>query len=194
MLRTNLTYPVSPARSDKRTTARAVDVTGGAARGAVRGAVRGAAKSGTLGANAAVYAGTALLMVAGLVHLWMMPGHFGDWWAYGTFYLGAALMQGLFAVALLRWPAQRLAFLGVWINLGIVLVYMLSRTSGIPFGPHAGVAEAAGALDMVATASEVGVIVLLVSLLSGGYRKFTVNALLVLGLALWALRLSGIVS
>lgn len=177
MLRTNF---ISPTLSEARTT---ISNTG----------VEDGLKSRPLGVDAAVYAGTALLMTAGLVHLWMMPGHFGDWWVYGAFYLGAALVQGLFGVALLRWPGQRLAFSGVWINLGIVLVYLLSRTSGLPVGPHAGVAEEAGALDMVATASEVAVIVLLVSMLSGAYRRFAVNALLVLGLALWSLRLSGIV-
>lgn len=148
----------------------------------------------SLGVDSAVYAVAALSMAAALAHLWMMPGHFGQWWGYGAFYLSAALVQGLFSVALLRWPGQRLSFSGVWTNLGLILVYMLSRTSGLPVGPHAGVAEEAGVLDMAATVSEVGAIILLIGLLSGAYRRFAVNALLLLGLALWSLRLTGIMS
>ncbi|HET7479642.1 MAG TPA: hypothetical protein VFJ72_09030 [Rubrobacteraceae bacterium] len=140
-----------------------------------------------------VYIAAGLSLVAALVHLWVMPEHLAEWWGYGAFFLAAALVQGFFAVAILRWPDQRLAFAGVWTNLSIVLVYLLSRTSGLPVGPHAGVAEEAGVLDMTATASEVGVIILLVALLGGAYRKFTVNALLLLGLAIWSLRLAGII-
>jgi len=178
MLRTNF---ISTTLSEARTASETGVETGGSL------------KSGNLGVGAAVYAATTLLMAAGLVHLWMMPGHFGEWWGYGAFYLSAALFQVLFGIALLRWPGQRLAFCGVWVNLGIVLIYLISRTSGLPVGPHAGVAEQAGVLDMMATASEVGAIILLVSLLSDTYRKFAVNGLLVLGLALWSLRLAGIV-
>lgn len=182
MLRTNFISSISPALSEARTTIDEAGETGGGL------------KSRSLNVDAAVYAGTALLMAAGLVHLWMMPGHFSEWWGYGAFYLAVALIQGLFGIALLRWPGQRLAFFGVWVNLGIVLVYLISRTSGLPVGPHAGVVVEAGVLDMIATASEVGVIILLVGLLSGAYRRLAVNALLVLGLALWSLRLAGIVS
>lgn len=151
------------------------------------GAVRSAGRSGH-----AVYAAVALSLAAALIHLWVTPEHFAQWWGYGAFFLVAALAQGLLAIFLLRWPAQPLLLLGIWGNLSIVLVYVLTRAYGVPFGPHAGRLEEPGMLDMAATAAELGIVIALVSLLGGGYRKATVNALLILGAAIWASRLFGV--
>lgn len=144
--------------------------------------------------DASVYAASALSLFAALIHFWATPEHLEEWWAYGVFFLTVAIAQGIFGVMLLRWPGQLLAFAGIWGNLSVVLMYMLSRTSGIPIGPHAGVAEEAGVLDMASTVSEVAIIVLLVSFLRGSHRSFAVNALFLLGLALWFLRFAGIIS
>lgn len=152
--------------------------------------VQAPASPGSL--DIAVYAASAISIVAAAIHLWATPGHFVEWWAYGVFFLVIALAQGFFGVTLLRWPNQMVALAGIWGNLSIVLLYLLSRTSGILVGPHAGVAEGVGVLDMAATASEVALVVLLVSLLGGAYRRFTVNVLLLLGLAIWLLRFAGI--
>ena len=139
-----------------------------------------------------VYAASAFSLVAALIHLWVTPEHFEEWWAYGTFFLAVAFAQGLFCVVFPRSPGQLLAFVGVWGNLAVILVYVLSRTSGLPVGPHAGEIEDAGVLDMAATVSELATVILLVSVLRGSYRAFAVNALLLLGLAIWSLRLAGI--
>lgn len=98
----------------------------------------------------AVYAASVISIAAAAIHLWATPGHFVEWWAYGVFFLVIALAQGLFGVLLPRWPNQTIALAGIWGNLAIVLLYLLSRTSGIPVGPHAGLAEEAGVLDMAA--------------------------------------------
>ena len=140
----------------------------------------------------AVCAGAALSLVAAVIHLWAVPEHAWIWWGYGVFFLAAALSQGLFGVAVLRWPSQPLAVAGIFGNLSVVLLYLLTRTSGVPIGPHAGGVEEAGLLDMSATIAEMGLVVVLVTLLGGRYRKATTNALLLLGGALWVLRFSGI--
>ena len=31
-----------------------------------------------------LYAATALSLIAGLVHLWVTPEHFEEWWGYGV--------------------------------------------------------------------------------------------------------------
>lgn len=143
--------------------------------------------------DAALFA-AALSLGAALIHLWVVPEHAFAWWAYGAFFITVALAQGLLGVALLRWPGRWVALAGIAGNLAVVAMYVLSRTSGIPLGPHAGRPEEAGALDMAATASEVVVIVLLVGMLDGPYRRAVVNALLVLGLAVWSLRLAGVMA
>lgn len=119
----------------------------------------------------ALYAAAALSATAAGIHLWVTPEHFGEWWGYGAFFLIVALAQGLFGVALLRWPGRPLFLLGIAGNLQIVAFYIITRTSGIPFfGPDAGTVEEVGALDLTATVAQLALIVALV-VLSGESRK-----------------------
>lgn len=141
-----------------------------------------------------VVVAAALSFVAASIHLWAVPGHAWIWWGYGVFFLVTALAQGLLGVALLRWPAAPLVLAGILGNLAVVLLYVFTRTSGVPFGPHAGRVEEAGILDMSATLAEMGLIVALVILLPGAYRATMINALLLVGAAVWALRLLGFLS
>lgn len=142
----------------------------------------------------AVYAAAALSLVAALVHLWVVPGHLEVWWGYGAFFLAAASAQGLFAVALLRWPGLALPFAGILGNLAVVALYIVTRTSGVPFGPHATRAEEAGVLDMTVTLVELATVVFLLSLLGGRARGMALNAVLLAGVGIWVLRLTGYLS
>lgn len=146
------------------------------------------------GVAAAVYAAAALSLVAAVIHLWMAPGHFEVWWGYGAFFLVAAAAQGLFSVALLRWPGRMLSLAGILGNLSIIMLYVLSRTSGVPFGPHAGRAEEAGVLDMSATGIELMIVVFLLTRLGGRERSVAINAVLLAGAAIWVLRFTGLLS
>lgn len=145
------------------------------------------------GVAPAFYA-AALSLVAALAHLWVAPGHFEVWWGYGTFFLAAACAQGLLAVALMRWPGRAIPLAGVLGNLAVVALYVVTRTSGVPFGPHATRAEEAGVLDMATTAVELATVVFLLSLLGGRARGVAVNAVLLAGVGIWALRLIGYLS
>ena len=146
------------------------------------------------GVGLAVYAAAAFSLVAAMVHLWATPQHAWIWWGYGAFFVAIALSQGLFSVVLLRWPSQLLAVAGILGNLTVILLYVFTRTSGVPLGPHAGKVEDAGLLDMTATVVEMGLVVVLVMLLSGAYRTRMLNALLLVGAAIWTLRLLGFLS
>ena len=55
-------------------------------------------------AKGLVYSAVALSLVAALIHLWVTPEHFGEWWGYGTFMLAAFVAQAIYAVFLLWWP------------------------------------------------------------------------------------------
>ena len=95
-------------------------------------------------------------LVAALVHLAVTPEHLSEWWGYGVFFLAAALAQGAYAAALLRRPSRRMLLAGILGNSSIVLLYLATRTLGVPpVGPAAGEVEAVGALDACATVSEV---------------------------------------
>ena len=101
----------------------------------------------------------ALSVFAALIHVWVMPEHFDEWWGYGAFFLVVAAGQGLYGVVLLRWPRRSLLLLGIVFNLGIVALYLVTRTTGIPFlGPHAGEVEAVGAVDLLATMTELALV------------------------------------
>src|SRR4028118_407953 len=115
-----------------------------------------------------LYPAAGLSLAAGLIHLWAMPEHMEESWAYGLFFLLVALAQGLFGLGLLRWPRTPLYLAGIAGNLSIVSLYTVTRTAGVPFiGPHAWHAEEVGRLDLSALAAELLLIVALVTLATG---------------------------
>ena len=95
------------------------------------------------------------------------------------------------------WPV---ALTGIVVNLGIVLIWVVSRTRGLPITPpeditrHEGthLIEGVGPADLAATGAELVVVCLLVTFLPPRMRRVTVNVLLAIGVGLWALRLSGV--
>lgn len=127
---------------------------------------------------------------AGYVHLVYMQDHWRDWWAYGAFFLATGVFQLLYGPLLLRWANAPVVLLGIAGNLAIVAMYVLSRTDGVPLGPHARVKEAAGAVDATTTAAEILLVALLLALAGARTRRWCVNVLLVAGVALWATRLA----
>ena len=164
---------------------------------------RSTAATGACEASAIISAGV------GAIHLSVAPEHLGHWWVYGWFFVVVGVFQLGFAPIILRRPSVRVAFAGIIANVLIVLVYVASRTVGLPIAPaegagagdgHAGEdghgpgarhPEDVGVLDLTATAGELVLVALLVSLLPARLRAATCNGLLALGLTLWALRLSG---
>jgi hypothetical protein len=71
--------------------------------------------------------------------------HLAEWWGYGSFFVVISLAQVLYPIALDRWPGRRLFLLGIVGNLVSLLLWLVSRTLGIPFvGPDAGQVEAVG--------------------------------------------------
>jgi len=107
-----------------------------------------------------IYAAAGFSLVAAIVHLWATPEHFEEWWGYGAFFLVSAVAQAAYAAVLLSRPSQKLLVAGIAGNSAIVLLYLVTRTLGIPlFGPEAGVVDEVGAIDVLATASEAALVV-----------------------------------
>jgi hypothetical protein len=140
---------------------------------------------------AAPAAAAALSLAVAWVHLAYVASHLRQWWAYGAFFIAAGVGQALFAPLVLRRPRPWVAAVGIAGNLAIVGMYVVSRTSGPPLGPHAHVPEPAGAIDLATTAAEIALVGVLLTLLGARARRFTVNLLVAGGALLWALRLSG---
>ena len=138
-------------------------------------------------------------LFAGVIHLAVTPEHLEQWWAFGAFFIVTGLFQLAFALVVVRRPTWPVAVTGIAVNLGIVLVWVVSRTTGLPVTPpvditsHEGthVIEGVGPADLAATGAELLVVCLLVTLLPPRMRRVAGNLLLATGGCLWALRLSG---
>ncbi len=142
----------------------------------------------TAGRDRTLYAAASLSLVAALIHLWVMPEHFEEWWGYGAFFLVAALAQALYAPLLLRWPTRGVLLFGIAGNAAIASLYLLTRTVGIPlFGPEAGEVEGVGFVDVCATASELGIAAALGTALlreTAPQRRRTILLVVAVGLVL----------
>jgi hypothetical protein len=111
------------------------------------------------------YAAAALSLAAALVHAWVIPEHFGEWWGYGAFFLVVAVAQVCLSDGLLYRPRPRLFLAGIVGNLAVVALYVATRTVGIPFfGPHAGEVEQVGATDLATAMVETVLVIVLVAL------------------------------
>lgn len=146
----------------------------------------------------------AILMsaAAGLAHAISTPTHWRWWQASGLFFGLLAVAQIGLAVALIlgRTGVRTLLF-GIWTNVVVVSVYVASRLVALPGQPeqtahHAPKApgrsflpaqpEGVGAFDMFALLVEVGLIVVLLTMLPARQRSRTATALMCCGVAFCA--------
>src|ERR687884_675196 len=65
-----------------------------------------AGRIGAAGRERTLYAAAALSLLAGLIHLWVTPEHFEEWWGYGAFFLVAGAAPILYVPTVLLWPAR----------------------------------------------------------------------------------------
>lgn|SRR5574341_489186 len=123
-----------------------------------------------------------LSLLAGTIHGVAVEEHLSEWWGYGMFFITAAILQGVFGLVLFVQPwqgtpdpartARQVYWVGVWGNVGIIALYLVTRTVGIPFfGPEAGAVEPITVISVVSKAVEVAIVILLILLLRGGRPK-----------------------
>lgn len=95
-----------------------------------------------------------------------MPEHFEMWVGYGMFFLVVTVCQVLLPLVLLGFrPVPRLVlWAGILGNAAIIAMWIVARTSGLPYGPMIGEVEEIGVLDMTSKIAELGVIICLIVL------------------------------
>ena len=126
----------------------------------------------------------ALSMAAAAIHFAVMGEHFAEYVAFGVFFSVVAWLQALWAVGVIVRPSRRLLLVGLAGNALVILVWLISRTTGLPIGPEAGVPEPAAFVDVTSTILEVAIVVGTVMLLLRGRPTPSVRGLPVwLGLA-----------
>jgi hypothetical protein len=89
---------------------------------------------------------------------------------FGVFFMFASALQAAWSVLILIRPSRTLLEVGVFGNAAVVLIFLLSRTYGMPFGPEPFRREALTGLGIVATVCEVAVETGALWLLYAGWR------------------------
>ena len=95
-----------------------------------------------------------LSLAAGVIHLVMAPIHAGSSTAEAIGFSAVGWLQILFAIGLLLRPSRGLLQGTVLLNAAVIVVYIISRTAGLPFGAHAGEAESVEGIDLMTTIFE----------------------------------------
>ena len=104
-------------------------------------------------------------IIAAAVHLSVIDDHFHEAVLYGTFFLLLTAGQFAFAAWILWRPSRALFLAGAAASLAIVLLWLATRTTGIPLGPAAGETEPVGRLDLTASAAELAITLLCIAAL-----------------------------
>lgn len=109
-----------------------------------------------------------LSAVAAGIHAWVVPEHYEEYALFGAFFAAIGFAQGAWAAALLRRPTRGVHLAGVALSAGLLALWALSRTAGLPIGPEVWEAEPAQLPDAAAGVAELAIIV--VATLSLGRR------------------------
>lgn len=126
-----------------------------------------------------------LILVAALVgtaaiHAAVVPEHLSEWGAAGAFFIVLSTAELVVAVLLarprptaLRAHRQRLLLLAAaLISVTPLVLWLYSRTLGMPFGPEPGIPEAVGLADVASSLLEVSALLVAAVLLRGrGWRR-----------------------
>jgi hypothetical protein len=108
---------------------------------------------------------TVVLLVAGvtfmcgLIHIGAAVDHFHEFPLYTLVFVVLAAVQFAWAAVILWRPSPRVLLLGCGFNLGVVALWVASRTIGVPIAPRAWVPERVGVADLVETAAELVIVV-----------------------------------
>ena len=101
-----------------------------------------------------------LSAAAGVVHLAMVPSHMGEWAAEGVAFAVVGWLQLVVALLVVVRPSRLLLAATAVANVAFVAAWVVTRTSGPPFGPHSGVAEDASSVDVTTVALEAALVLL----------------------------------
>ena len=118
-------------------------------------------------------------VAAGAIHLVMVGSHAEASTLDGLQFALAGWFQIILAFWLFTKPGKLPLVLNLAVNLGLIAAWAVSRTTGLPWGAHAGVAEEVGRVDLLCVGVEVGLVVLSAALLYRPQLAFTARGPLV---------------
>jgi hypothetical protein len=91
-------------------------------------------------------------------HAAVGPSHFHEATAFGVFFVVASALQAAWAVLVVRGADRLLLAVGVAGNAAVLVLWAITRTVGLPFGPEIWRPEAVAAPDMFAALLELTVV------------------------------------
>jgi len=104
---------------------------------------------------------------AATIHFAVIDQHFAEGWLFGVFFVVVALAQLGWMLAVVGSPTRPVYLMGALGNALVALTWVVSRTTGLPFGPDANHPEPAGVADLASTAFELVIVIGTVLLLRG---------------------------
>ncbi|MCL4239787.1 MAG: hypothetical protein KJ048_00395 [Dehalococcoidia bacterium] len=106
--------------------------------------------------RAVVVTACALLSTgAAVIHFAVLGDHWDEWWGYGLFFGLAAWLQLAWAAAIVARPSSKLMIAGAVGSFAIAVLWLVTRTGGVPAGPAFGERETAAFPDVLASVFEV---------------------------------------
>lgn len=99
---------------------------------------------------------------AGIIHLAAVSEHAAHWWLHGVFFLVLGVVQIGWAVQAMEGGPLPVPRGYAALNATVIGLWFVSRTTGLPVGPEPWQAEAVGTADLLCSALEAVVVVLLV--------------------------------
>jgi hypothetical protein len=106
------------------------------------------------------------LLGAAVLHFAYSPSYFDEYWLYGAFFVVVAWLQVLCALGVALRPTRLALSATVVVNTAVIVVWALSRTTGVAVGPQASTKVTVGYPDVLATALEAVAVVGAVALLA----------------------------
>ena len=103
----------------------------------------------------APYALAVLSLGCAVIHAVVVGPHLQEYALFGWFFLAVAVFQLAWAALVVMRPTRTWLVLGAAANLAIAVIWIWSRTAGLPIGPEPGTPEAVGVRDVVSTLYEV---------------------------------------
>lgn len=94
------------------------------------------------------------------IHLGVCPEHFQEALLYGVFFVVLATLQLTWGAVVVARPTRIVLFAGALLNGATIILWLVSRTSGLPVGPEPWEPETFGWLDIAASAIELAIVLL----------------------------------
>jgi hypothetical protein len=119
----------------------------------------------------------ALALICGLIHIGAGVDHFQEFALYTLVFSALAAAQITWAALLVWRPTPAWLTLGCVLQLGIVALWAVSRTVGVPIAPKAWTPEELGVADVVETLCEIVTVVAVASVLLAARRAWARRAM-----------------